>query len=97
VRHVSPSNGATISITLAPANPFIGLAAGSVSPFCAAQMAYPISLRTSGGNARKSFKDDPTHFTGLSVRSIYTIKRISVYLFKARRAEILEQWHTDSF
>lgn len=36
VRHVLPKKRAMIYITLAPPKPFIGFAAGSVSPICAA-------------------------------------------------------------
>jgi phage-related protein len=43
VRHVLPSNGATISVTLTPPKPFSGLAAGSVAPCCAT--VYTVRFR----------------------------------------------------
>src|SRR2546427_11267183 len=59
-----------ISMTLAPPKPFSGLADGSVSPFCAAYKACPMSRRTCAGNSWRSAREDPIQTTGLRSPSI---------------------------
>jgi hypothetical protein len=68
---------ATISSTLAPPKPFMGLAEGSVLLSWAVKSACPMSILTARGRVRKSRSDVPTHLTGFSASSIC----IPVYVY----------------
>jgi hypothetical protein len=68
---------ATISSTLAPPKPFMGLAEGSVLVSWAVKSACPMSILTARGRVRKSRSDVPTHLTGFSASSIC----IPVYVY----------------